>query len=111
MIFPKLDGDPLIDDIIDKCWHNQYGTVAELAAYKKTLLEEPIGEANSTDRILRRSSCNVDQDHSAEDFSWKQEFCQGLEKRGPLRLLASGEPMELGFTMEHRYMSNYGVKA
>jgi serine/threonine protein kinase len=24
MEFPKLDGDPLIDDIIDKCWHNKY---------------------------------------------------------------------------------------
>lgn len=23
MEFPKLNGDPLIDNIIDKCWHNQ----------------------------------------------------------------------------------------
>lgn len=40
MEFPKLNGDPLIDDIIDKCWHNKYATVAELAAHTKRLLVE-----------------------------------------------------------------------
>ncbi|CEJ58366.1 Putative Protein kinase-like protein [Penicillium brasilianum] len=38
MEFPKLDGDPLIDEIISKCWHNNYATIAELAAYTETLL-------------------------------------------------------------------------
>ncbi|KAJ5243629.1 hypothetical protein N7489_003725 [Penicillium chrysogenum] len=38
MEFPKLDSDPLIDDIIIKCWHNKYVTIAELAAYTETLL-------------------------------------------------------------------------
>ena len=38
MEFPNLNGDILIDDIIDKCWHNKYTTVAELAAHTKTLL-------------------------------------------------------------------------
>ncbi|EFR02723.1 hypothetical protein MGYG_05721 [Nannizzia gypsea CBS 118893] len=37
MEFPKLDGDPLIDEIISKCWHNNYTTIAELAAYTETL--------------------------------------------------------------------------
>jgi len=66
MKFPKLDGDPLIDDIIDKCWHNQYRTLAELAAHTEMLLKEPLGEApnqeaastpgwhTAADRILRR---------------------------------------------------------
>ncbi|KAK9646409.1 hypothetical protein HCH54_005158 [Aspergillus fumigatus] len=40
MEFPTLDGDPLIDDIINKCWHNKYSTVAELAAHTQTLLAE-----------------------------------------------------------------------
>ncbi|KAJ5585416.1 uncharacterized protein N7459_005216 [Penicillium hispanicum] len=40
MEFPKLDGNPLIDDIIDKCWHNKYVTVSELAAHTKTLLNK-----------------------------------------------------------------------
>ncbi|RAL02654.1 uncharacterized protein BO80DRAFT_423581 [Aspergillus ibericus CBS 121593] len=39
MEFPKLDGDPLIDIIIDKCWHHKYATVSELAAHTKTLLK------------------------------------------------------------------------
>ncbi|KAM3512609.1 hypothetical protein MY11210_003784 [Beauveria gryllotalpidicola] len=38
MKFPKLNGDALIDDIIDKCWHNKYATVAELASHTETLL-------------------------------------------------------------------------
>lgn len=40
MDFPKLDGDPLIDDIIKGCWHNQYITIASLAADTKTLLSK-----------------------------------------------------------------------
>jgi serine/threonine protein kinase len=33
MEFLILDGDLLIDDIINKCWHNKYPMVAELAAH------------------------------------------------------------------------------
>ncbi|GFF62839.1 kinase-like protein [Aspergillus udagawae] len=40
MEFLMLDGDPLIDDIINNCWHNKYSTVAELAAHTQTLLAE-----------------------------------------------------------------------
>ncbi|KAJ5587263.1 uncharacterized protein N7459_003028 [Penicillium hispanicum] len=36
--FPRLDSDPLIDDIIIKYWHNKYATIAELATYTETLL-------------------------------------------------------------------------
>ncbi|EFW14298.1 conserved hypothetical protein [Coccidioides posadasii str. Silveira] len=39
MEFPTLDGDPVIDDIIDRCWHNKYATVAELAAHTEMLLD------------------------------------------------------------------------
>ncbi|PWY74554.1 hypothetical protein BO94DRAFT_538716 [Aspergillus sclerotioniger CBS 115572] len=65
MKFPKLDGDPLINDIIGKCWHNQYRTLADLATHIETLLKESpsdvlIQETASTpgwrkaiDRILR----------------------------------------------------------
>jgi hypothetical protein len=147
MEFPKLDGDPLIDDIIDKCWHNKYATVEELAAHTETLLaEKPNGEGTNAEtisitrwrmvigRIIRGLWCSLgdwwalvlcrtngeatntevangrepngdscddmDQDHSAEDFSSKKVFCQDLEKRGLLHLLSSGEPEQLGFTFE-----------
>jgi hypothetical protein len=106
MKFPKLDGDSLIDDIIDKCWHNQYRTLSELAARPETLLKEPISEASNHEAALTNSNryYNVHQDHSGEDFSSKQEFCRDLERRGLLRLLTSGKPMELGFSMEHRHV-------
>jgi hypothetical protein len=44
MEFPILNGDPLLDDMINKCWHNKYATIAELAAYTETLLSERINE-------------------------------------------------------------------
>jgi serine/threonine protein kinase len=91
MEFPNLDGDLMIDNIIDRCWHNKYATVAELAAHTKTLLTE----------VTNSDSCdNVDQDHSTEDLSLKKAFCQDLEKRGLLQLLSLGEPEQIGFTFE-----------
>jgi hypothetical protein len=47
MDFPKLDGDPLIDDIIENCWHNKYTTIAELAAYTETLLLDRTNEKDT----------------------------------------------------------------
>ncbi|EFW18215.1 hypothetical protein D8B26_005050 [Coccidioides posadasii str. Silveira] len=50
MEFPTLDGDPVIDDIIDKCWHNKYATVAELAAHTERLLaNETNGERTNAE--------------------------------------------------------------
>jgi hypothetical protein len=36
MELPKIDGDPLVDEIINKCWH-KYTAVTELAAYTATM--------------------------------------------------------------------------
>lgn len=44
MEFPTLNGDPLLDDMINKCWHNKYATIAKLAAYTETLLSETINQ-------------------------------------------------------------------
>ncbi|KAJ5796857.1 serine/threonine protein kinase [Penicillium psychrosexuale] len=118
MKFPKLDRDPLIDDIIDKCWHNQYRTLTELTTHTVALLKEPISKApnheatsslegqlwTNCEVINSDGNYSVDQDHSFEPFSSKKDFCQDLEKRGLLRLLISGKPMELGFNMEHRHV-------
>ncbi|KAE8406690.1 kinase-like domain-containing protein [Aspergillus pseudonomiae] len=41
MKFPQLGGDPLIEDIINKCWHNQYLTLGDLATHTETFLKEP----------------------------------------------------------------------
>ncbi|KHN98812.1 protein kinase-like protein [Metarhizium album ARSEF 1941] len=145
MKFPELDGDPLIDDIIVKCWHDEDVTIAELAAHIRKLLpersieKESDSEIISTPRwrtiicrvirgllntvrywcelVLRRKgartnpkvvnsgepdghSCDVDQNHPAEEFPPGRAYCQDLEKRGLLDLLSSGEPEKLGFTLE-----------
>jgi serine/threonine protein kinase len=92
MEFPNLDGDPFIDDIINKCWHNKYATIAELAAYTETLLPG------------RKNRREIGENRTAEDFSSKKAFCQSLERRGLLHMLSSGEPGQLGFTIEwYRY--------
>lgn len=56
MEFPKLDGNPLIDNIIDKCWHNKYVTVSELAAHTKTLLNERTDPVESNENGKKESS-------------------------------------------------------
>ncbi|RDW72697.1 uncharacterized protein DSM5745_07869 [Aspergillus mulundensis] len=39
MQFPELNGDPVMDAIIDKCWHNKYPTIADLAAELERLFD------------------------------------------------------------------------
>ncbi|KAJ5830857.1 uncharacterized protein N7525_009110 [Penicillium rubens] len=56
MEFPKLDGNPLIDNIIDKCWHNKYVTVSDLAAHTKTLLNERTDVKESNENRKKESS-------------------------------------------------------
>ncbi|KAJ5399133.1 hypothetical protein N7465_009622 [Penicillium sp. CMV-2018d] len=56
MEFPKLDGNPLIDNIIDKCWHNKYVTVSELAAHTKTLLNERTDAMENNENGKKKSS-------------------------------------------------------
>ncbi|PWY72445.1 kinase domain-containing protein [Aspergillus sclerotioniger CBS 115572] len=94
MVFPELNGgDSLIDDIIDKCWHNKYATVGELAAYTEMLVDEGTNEeGNSAETSAITES--------------RKMFCRDLEQRGLLRLLSSGEPEHLGFGFEwYRYSS------
>lgn len=48
MIFPEVKGDPLIDDIIHKCWHNKYHKVADLAERTEALLVKESSAAKDT---------------------------------------------------------------
>ena len=153
MEFPELDSDPLIDDIIHKCWHNKYASISDLATYTKTLLYETTkGEESSIGaiyvprwrillgRIIRElwstlrywgalvlcrngkaakteivsggtpndHPYGLDPQYPIEDFSSKKAYCQDLEKRGLLRMLSSGEPEQLGFTLEWYRHSCHG---
>lgn len=144
MEFPKLDGDPLIDKIISKCWQNKYATIAELATYTETLRlrsntckEREAGKSytppwrtvigrmfrglwnrlrswwdflfchtSQTTKLelaiggeLNGHSRGIDQ-KVLEDISSKKILCQNLEQRRLLQMLSSGEPEQLGFTLE-----------
>ncbi|KAJ5100382.1 hypothetical protein N7456_006434 [Penicillium angulare] len=113
MIFPDLNGDPLIDEIIQKCWHNKYGSIAALASAdaRATGKESPteiftVAEVNT----MQMGRDTSDQHRGSgeilvlEGFDSKQDLCRDLEKRGLLELLSSGEPQELGFPLElYRY--------
>ncbi|KAG2420632.1 hypothetical protein HFD88_000245 [Aspergillus terreus] len=113
MEFPTLDGDPLIDNIIDKCWHNKYVTISELAARTRMLLNggtdameisgsrrKESGEVAEAKRPHDDNRDAVDQNGLGEELLWKKKFCQDLEKRGLLHVLSSGEPEQIGFTFE-----------
>src|SRR5699024_8106644 len=42
--FPKLDGDPQIDNIINKCWRNQYALLRSwLGVRRPSLLKDTTG--------------------------------------------------------------------
>lgn len=62
MVFPELDGEPLIDDIIDKCWHYRYATVKELAAHTERLLAEEKAKggtnAEATNESVNGDNCD-----------------------------------------------------
>lgn len=121
MQFPNLNGDPLIDDVINKCWHNKYATIAALATYTATLLFERIPPNSSdteaafppeypTEAVKPEITNSGDSDsgdinqNCLPEVPSKRSFCESLEKRGLLDMLSSGEPEQLGFTLEwYRY--------
>ncbi|KAJ5359468.1 protein kinase [Penicillium cataractarum] len=122
MQFPNLNGDPLLDDIINKCWHNKYVTIAELATYTAKLLPESDPPRNTDTKATSPPNCltneaanpeitnpgdpgngDIDQNCSPEVLS-KISLCESLVGRGLLDILSSREPEQLGFTLEwYRY--------
>jgi serine/threonine protein kinase len=100
MEFPELDGnDPLINAIIDKCWHNKYVTVAELAECTQALLDGSPGAEESHGVGGGGAGGDRYDLNPNNGVLSKKTFCQDLEKRELLDLLCSGEPEELGFTL------------
>lgn len=53
--FPRLDGDSMIDSIIDMCWHNRYPTVALLASHTEELLNEGVHYGGTSAGVTGRS--------------------------------------------------------
>ena len=97
--FPELNGNPVIDNIINKCWHNKYVTVSEVAACTKTLLNERTDAVKSKENGKQEVN-GTDQSCVKEASFSEREFCQDLERRGLLRTLSSGEPEKIGFAFD-----------
>lgn len=53
-----------------------------------------------SDRSRKKESSEVDKNCLGEEFVSEKEFCLDLEKRGLLHVLSSGEPEEIGFTLD-----------
>ena len=60
-MFPELNGEPMIDSIIKKCWHGEYKLIAELAEDTARLCgtdnEPPSDVISSDDFASRRALC------------------------------------------------------
>lgn len=54
--FLIVNGDPLTDDIIDKCLHDTYATVADLATHTETLLDNPMAQSPMATALMKRIS-------------------------------------------------------
>ncbi|KAL1854240.1 hypothetical protein Plec18167_000159 [Paecilomyces lecythidis] len=98
MEFPELDGNPLIDNIIKKCWHNEFISISGLAAQTRDIRSSD-GEATTAEEANGKS-CDEAPISLGEGFTSEKEFCQDLEKRGLLHLLSLGEPEQIGFTFD-----------
>ena len=90
MQLPALKGEPMIDKLIDQCWHNHFPTIAELSvAIKK--LPRSLGLATEECEPDNVSSMHSDSDVAA-NIAAKKAFCEDLEKRGLLSFLNSEMP-------------------
>jgi serine/threonine protein kinase len=90
MIFPELNGNPMIDSIITKCWHGEYKSIAGLAADTARLCGVNI---KSPDVM------------SSKDFASRRKVCKALVRRGTLEVLASQDPRQRGLRLQHRWRS------
>ncbi|KAL3456784.1 kinase domain-containing protein [Aspergillus heterothallicus] len=124
MEFPELNGDPVLDGLIGKCWHNKYARIADLAVETREVLlaaqgeealqgEESdgddqcaesagVGEVVRKDTVVEQRDCiaGVGLTDSDEDFTSKRALCLDFEERGLLEMLSSADPEELGFKVE-----------
>lgn len=110
MELPKLTGDSSIDSIIDKCWHNKYPTIAELATDTAALLlgckSAPITQEMANGQQQLDSSGNMSCGDPTKEFLTNKAFCESLERQGLLDLLSADDPEKLGFRFSwYRYHS------
>ncbi len=90
MIFPELNGEPMMDCIIRKCWHGEYKSIAELA--------------EDTARLSGANNEPPMDIISADDFASRRALCKELVERGILEALLSVDPRQRGLPVERRWV-------
>ncbi|KAJ6186855.1 hypothetical protein N7519_001763 [Penicillium mononematosum] len=103
MQLPDLDSDLMIDELIHKCWHNQFPTIASLAVATKALFTQRCsGEESNAVKEGTNIKQAIDGGESDGNSpigktagnltgcgASEKEFCQDLEKHGLFDFLRS----------------------
>ncbi|KAJ5087749.1 protein kinase domain-containing protein [Penicillium angulare] len=77
MQFPVLDCDPMIDELIHKCWYNQFTTIANLAEATKALFDK---RCSGEDKEALEEG--IDVQVAADGYEATKAFCQKLQEDG-----------------------------
>ena len=99
MMFPELNGEPVLDSIIKKCWYGKYRTVAELAVDTERFCNGEV-EASS----VKTQSANGSDHIYKHDFLSRRKLCADLAGCGMLEALGSRDPRQIGLSIERRYV-------
>jgi hypothetical protein len=101
MEFPRLNGNLEIDEIINKCWHNQDAMVSDLAAYTKKLLQESTDMAGDSE--LRGRSEKPYQTHF-----YDCPIAFGYRSYSSWAMVFPWGPVDVCIT-EHQWGNNHGA--
>lgn len=97
MEFPALDCDPMIGELIHKCWHNQFPTVASLAVATNALLnkrcsgEESKAVKEEINVKLATDGGESDTGNLTGNSASKNALCQKSEENGLFGFLRSNK--------------------
>ncbi|KAJ5169272.1 uncharacterized protein N7500_002055 [Penicillium coprophilum] len=98
MQFPVLDCDPMVDELIRKCWHNQFPTIASLAVATKALLnkrcsgEESKAVKEEVNVTLATDRCESNAGNLTGNGASKEALSRELEEHGLFGFLRSKNP-------------------
>ncbi|CAG8376427.1 unnamed protein product [Penicillium salamii] len=98
MVFPALYCDPMIDDLIHKCWHNQFPTIKSLAVATNALLNKGCGDEErkvveeEIDSKLATDGGQSDAANRTGDSASEKVLCQQLEEHGLFEFIRSMKP-------------------
>jgi hypothetical protein len=92
---PDLDCDPMIDELIHKCWYNQFPTIASLAVATKALLnkkssseeEKAVNDEINTTLVTDGGESHIG--NLTENSTSKEALCREFGEHGLFDFLRS----------------------